>query len=97
MLNPLDAWRRWFGALFLILALGSLIWGQTVLHDFLATHPRTFIFYWLACFGFTGLSIVVAMVDFMVIRRRGRREQKSLFKDSFVQREGRNPEDPSAR
>src|SRR6266542_5001303 len=51
MPNSADAWRRWFGLLFLALAFGLLIWGQTVLRQKL--HGISFLIYWSFCFVMT--------------------------------------------
>ena len=40
MLTPLDARRRWFGAFFLILSAGMLVWGTTFLSAYLMRHPE---------------------------------------------------------
>jgi membrane protein implicated in regulation of membrane protease activity len=77
MVNPGDARRRWFGSLFLILAIGMLIWGQTVLKPRL--EGLVFIAYWLACIAFTGLAVLIAMLDLLIVRQRGRKEQRELL------------------
>ncbi|SRR6266404_1128899 len=69
--------RRWFGALVLFAALAMLVGGQTVLKDRL-TEPRTFLAYWLICFGCTGLAIFVAFIDVRALQRRTREEQRNL-------------------
>lgn len=69
--------RRWFGGIVLLAALAMLVGGQTVLKDRL-TDPRTFLFYWLICFGCTGLAIFVAFLDVRALQRRTREEQRNL-------------------
>jgi len=69
--------RRWFGAFALFAALAMLVSGQTVLKDRL-TDPRLFLFYWLLCFGCTGLAIFIAFLDVRALQRRTREEQRSL-------------------
>jgi hypothetical protein len=83
MLNKVDARRRWFGAFFLIVAGGMLAWGLTVLKPFLMRRPWLFVFYWLTCFVFTGLSFIVAALDMYIVRRRIRDERKKLMNNSF--------------
>jgi|GEM_PF-1736070 len=83
MLTPLDARRRWFGSLFIILSLGMLIWGITFLGDSLVHHPFAFIFYWAACAIFTGLALINALLDMIIMRKRIRDEQISLAKESL--------------
>ncbi len=75
--TPADARRRWFGVFFLIMAGGQLTWGLTVLKPHLK--GLWFIGYWLACFVFTGLALLTAMLDLWVVRRRARRQQRELF------------------
>ena len=83
MLNAADARRRWFGAFFLILAGGLLVWGMTFLAPVLVRRPLLFVLYWLFCFGLTGLSFAIAIYDFIIVRRRMRQEQKQAFEKSF--------------
>lgn len=83
MLTSTDARRRWFGSFFLILAGGLLLWGLTFLGPMLARNPLLFLFYWLACFGLTGISFAIAIYDFREMRKRLRDEQKSAFQKAF--------------
>lgn len=98
MLNKVDARRRWFGALFLILAGGMLAWGLTFLQAYLFKRPILFVVYWLTCFGFTGLAFIVAALDMYVVRRRIREEKRKLMNSSFdeVSKEKENNK-PSTR
>ena len=93
MLNAVDARRRWFGAFFLIVAGGLLLWGLTFLAPVLAQRPGLFVIYWLTCFGLTGLSFAIAIYDFRVLRRRMRQEQKRAFEKSFKDVIHRDPKD----
>lgn len=72
-----DARRRWFGLLFLLLAAGMLIWGQTVLKPHL--RGLVFIAYWLGCFAFTGMAMLTALLDLWIVRTRSRRERRELI------------------
>jgi hypothetical protein len=69
--------RRWFGAVVLLAALLMLICGETLLKGKLGDF--TFIAYWLICFGFTVLAIVVALLDARALQHRTRRQQRDLF------------------
>ena len=69
--------RRWFGAIALVVALGMLICGETVLKERLG--KLTFVCYWLVCFGFTSLAILVALLDARAMRRRIGQQQRDLF------------------
>jgi hypothetical protein len=83
MLTPTDARRRWFGAFFLLLALGSLVWGVTLLNGYLMGHPILFVLYWAGCALCTGLAFINALLDMVIMRRRTRDEQTALAQRSF--------------
>jgi hypothetical protein len=73
-----DALRRWLGLLFLALAFGLLVWGQTVLSDSLK--GISFLAYWGCCFLFTLAAIVTALLDVRATRQRAREEHNDLVK-----------------
>jgi membrane protein implicated in regulation of membrane protease activity len=77
MALDVTARRRWFGAIVLLAALGMLICGVTVLEGRLGN--LAFFAYWLVCFGFTGLAILIALVDARALRYRIRQQQRDLF------------------
>jgi SNF family Na+-dependent transporter len=81
MLNSRDARRRWFGAFFLIVAVGMLVWGLTILQTHLK--GRAFVIYWLTCFSLTGLAVLTALIDVVVMGRRTRRQERDLFQKMF--------------
>lgn len=81
MSAAIDARRRWFGLFFLIVAGGMLIWGQTVLRAHLSGWG--FVVYWLACFVFTMLAILTALLDIWIVRRRSRQARRELFERTF--------------
>lgn len=83
MLTSVDARRRWFGAFFLIVAGGMLLWGFTFLGPTLVRHPLLFVVYWLTCFSLTVLALTIAIYDMRVIRRRVRDEKRSAFNKAF--------------
>jgi hypothetical protein len=85
MLTSLDARRRWFGAFFLIMSLGLLVWGVTFFADYLFHHPLLFVAYWAACAFFTGLALINALLDMIIMRKRTRDEQLSLAEKSFTE------------
>jgi hypothetical protein len=78
MLTRADARRRWFGAFFLIVSIGLLIWGTTLLNAYLMSHPLAFIFYWMACALCTGMALLNALLDMIIMRKRSRDEQVAL-------------------
>ena len=79
-LDP-NARRRWFGALVLVIAFGMLIGGQTVLKEKL--EGLGFMLYWLICFIFTALAILVAVLDARALQRRTRQQQHDLFESTL--------------
>ncbi len=68
---------RWFGALCLILAGGMLVWGLTLLRPYLT--GLAFGVYWLVCMGFTGLAMLVALLDVRIIRQQAREQQVEML------------------
>ena len=94
MPNSADAMRRWLGSFCLVVAAGMLIGGQTVLKARL--DGLMFLFYWLACFGFTMAAIFIALLDVRAVRRRNRDEQRELIHRTLEQvereRKDRSPD-----
>lgn len=60
-----------------------LVWGQTVLKARL--DGIAFVIYWTACFVFTFLAMMTALLDIWLIRRKQRQDRKKLMKDAFTQ------------
>ncbi len=83
--TPADARRRWFSVLFLIIAAGMLIWGQTLLKPYL--EGVGFVIYWLVCMVFTALSMWTALLDIWAVRRRTRNQHRDLLQQVFEERE----------
>lgn len=73
--------RRWFGLLFLTLAAGMLIWGETVLKPHL--NGIWFLLYWMGCFLVTGLAILMALLDMRATRMKIQQEQRDLLKRTW--------------
>ena len=69
--------RRWIGALALLAALAMLVCGQGAFKGRLG--GMGFVIYWLLCFGFTGLAILMAFLDVRALRNRLRQEQRDLL------------------
>ena len=69
--------RRWLGVLALLAALVMLVGGQTVLAGRL--EGVIFLAYWLVCFGFTLLAIVIALWDARTLRRQSRQDARALL------------------
>ena len=74
--------RRGLGILLLLTASIMLLLGQTVLKERLG-QGIGFVLYWLVCIALTGLAFLVAMLDFWIIRRRGKVEQQDLLKEAM--------------
>lgn len=89
-----NLWRRWFGVLVLGIALGMLIAGQTILKGVL--RDLSFLAYWLICFCFTGLAVVVALLDARALRKRAREQRRDLLTTTLkdIQQEARNRSRP---
>ena len=77
MFNTPDSRRRWLGVMFLALAAGLLIWGQTVFEPHLK--GLGFIAYYGICFLFTMLAILTALLDLWIIRTRTRSQRRELI------------------
>jgi hypothetical protein len=74
-----DARRRWFGAICLTVATGMLALGLTALKTRL--QGEVFVYYWLVCTIFTGLTMVVALLDLRAVRQRSQQEENDLLKN----------------
>lgn len=85
MPSSADALRRWCGLLFLALAFGMLIWGQTVLRDKLS--GVAFLVYWSICFVLTFAAIITALLDMRITRKRARAEQQELLRKTLEELE----------
>lgn len=94
-MNSADARRRWLGLFFLTVSAGLLLCGQT----FLRPHLEGFAFavYWLCCFGFTFVTLAIALLDVRAVRRRlleeYRQQQAELLQRTLedVERLGKRP------
>lgn len=73
--------RRWVGALALLAALVMLIAGETVLKGRLGA--MAFLVYWMACFAFTGLALLMALIDMRAVQNRTRQEQRKLVESTL--------------
>ena len=81
MPDAAEARRRWFGLFYLVVAFAMLMWGQTFLKPRLT--GWCFVVYWMACFVFTGLAILTALLDMRATRRRSREEQRHLLERTW--------------
>ncbi len=83
MTGSADALRRWFGLLFLALAAGMLIWGQTILKPYL--DGFLFVLFWFVCFALTIAAVFIALLDIRATRRRARREHEELLQRTLTE------------
>lgn len=88
--NSAQAWRRWFGLLFLAISFGMLIWGQTFLKARL--EGMTFLVYWSFCFVFTLLAIATALLDILLVRRQSRIDRREILRKAFTEHESKKLE-----
>ena len=73
--------RRRLGVFFLLAALGMLVAGETLFRDHFS--KLGFVVYWLACFAFTFLAMIVAWFDALAIRQNSRAEQREFLEETF--------------
>lgn len=83
MLKSSDARRRALGTLFLGASLVMLVWGQTALKPHL--QGMQFLLYWTACMVLTFLTLMTALLDFWIVRRRGRAQRIALLKETLLE------------
>jgi hypothetical protein len=69
--------RRWFGALCLLVAIVMLVTGETTPSERL--DGVAFVIYWMACFLFAALAMLVGILDARALRREARAEQRALL------------------
>ncbi len=98
VLETSDQRRRWLGILFLAIAAGLLIWGQTVFREHLG--GLAYVAYYAICLLFTVMAICTAIIDLWVIRHRTRTQRRELIQRalgsmSAVQRTAANSLPPS--
>ena len=85
MAEKSDIARRGLGAFFLLAALGMLVAGETVLEERLRSQPLEFVGFWLGCFVFVGLAVLMAVLDMAAVRRRVQREERELVESTLRQ------------
>jgi Na+/melibiose symporter-like transporter len=89
--------RRWFGGIALVLALAMLVLGETVLKGRMS--EVAFMVYWLVCFVFTVLAIVVAFRDVKAVQHEVRTEQRTLLESALkdIENEARSKQKRTKR
>ena len=85
MAEKSDMVRRGLGVFFLLSALVMLVVGETVLSERLRSQPWEFVVFWLGCFAFVGLALLMALLDMAAVRRRVRQEERELVESTIRQ------------
>ena len=83
MLTSNDTRRRSVGLFFLLLAVVMVIWGQTVLKQYLV--QLGYVLYWLACIFCLMVAMFMALLDLWVMGRRNRHQQEELYKRTMME------------
>ena len=78
--------RRWLGAIVLAIALLMLVLGETALKGKMG--DAAFLAYWLICFLFVCVAIVIAFRDVKAVQHELRSEQRSLLESTLKEIEG---------
>jgi hypothetical protein len=73
--------RRTLGLVFLSAALLMLLLGETALKGRL--EEMVFIVYWMACFLFTFLTMIMAFLDLAALRRDTREDHRALVEQTI--------------
>ena len=81
MAEFINSRTRLLGAIFLMIALGMLVIGETLLKGRLGNFG--FVLYWLICAAFTVSAASVALVDMVAVRKRLQKEQRDLIEDAL--------------
>jgi hypothetical protein len=89
--------RRWFGGIVLAIAILMLVLGETALKGKMG--DVAFLGYWLICFVFVCLAIVVAFRDVKAVQHELRSEQRTLLESTLkdIESEARDKEKRAAR
>ncbi len=72
---------RWLAAATLISSVTMVVAGEFFLNERL--RAEAFIYYWLVCIGLTFLTMLLALADFWIVRRRMHRQQRELLAEAL--------------
>jgi hypothetical protein len=75
-----NSYRRW-SIWSLTASAVMLISGETLLRGHLG--EIGFLFFWMACFGFTMLTMLMALLDLSSVQRRARKQQRELLEGTL--------------
>jgi drug/metabolite transporter (DMT)-like permease len=78
-----DARRRWLGGIFLCISAAMLLAGEMFLSERLRQSPLLTVIYWMLCFVFVALAILIALVDLIIVRRRSVSEHRILVEKTL--------------
>jgi hypothetical protein len=74
--------RRWFGVVCLLAAILMLTVGETTPGE--RFNGVAFVVYWLACFVFAVLAMLVGILDARASRREARAQQRVLLEGALA-------------
>jgi NADH:ubiquinone oxidoreductase subunit 6 (subunit J) len=72
---------RWLAATTLFSSVAMVATGEFLLKERL--HAEVFIYYWMVCIAFTFLTMMLALADFWIVRRRMHRQQRVLLAEAL--------------
>jgi TRAP-type uncharacterized transport system fused permease subunit len=73
--------RRVIGTVLVLMSIAMVICGQTVMRERLS--PSAFLVYWLICFVFTSIAIVIAFRDAREMQQKVQREHRALLDETL--------------
>ncbi len=78
--------RRWIGGIVLVVAIGMLVAGQTVLRHRLPA--IWYLVYWAVCLVLTAVAMIIALLDARDLARGTVREHRDLLESTLKEIEG---------
>jgi hypothetical protein len=75
-----NSYRRW-SVWSLIASAMMLLSGETLLRGHLGRIG--FVVFWMVCFGFTMLAMLMALLDLSLVQRRAREQQRKLLEGTL--------------
>ena len=80
-----------------LVVLGLIFLGSTLLWPWLRDHPFFFICFWGLCGWLTLLAMLLALYDMVKVRFDARRETRRLEEEYLRGKKDDSPDDPHAR
>ncbi len=72
---------RWLASATLSSSVAMVAVGEFLLKNRL--HAEVFIYYWMVCIAFTFITMMLALADFWLVRRRMHRRQRELLAEAL--------------